>query len=104
MLLEKRKDGDHSSAASGMRPYGARLLVLHDLIKGNSHAVEGETQTLGPDRIHLSLASRNFLRRFGDPLSPRLRVNHRSEIEKDDEYTSLRLFLCGDVMTGGGID
>jgi len=74
VLLEKRKDGGQPSAASGMCPQGARLLALHDLIKGNSYAVEGETQTLGPDRIRLSLASRNFLRRFGDPLTSRLRV------------------------------
>ncbi len=27
---------------------------------------------------HLSLASRNLHRRFGDPFPPRLRVNHRT--------------------------
>lgn len=48
--------------------------MLHGLVEGHSYAVEGETQTVGPDSIHLSLASGNLRRAFGDPSPPRLRV------------------------------
>jgi hypothetical protein len=49
-------------------------MVLHGLVEGHSYAVEGETQTLGPDSVHLSLVSGNLHRGFGDPFTPRLRV------------------------------
>jgi hypothetical protein len=48
--------------------------MLYDLVEENSYAVEEETQTLGPDRIHPSLASGNRRRGFGDSSTPRLRL------------------------------
>jgi hypothetical protein len=48
--------------------------MLHGLIEGHSYAVEGETETLGPDSFHLSLASGNLRRGFGNPSPPRLRI------------------------------
>jgi hypothetical protein len=69
-----------------MRPWRVRLWCFTIGSKENSYAVEGKTQTLGPDRVHLSLASGNLHRGFGDPSSPRLRVNLGAEIERNYEH------------------
>src|SRR4030095_4690287 len=61
---------------------GARLWRLTIWSKKNWYAVEGKTQTLRPDGVYLSLASGNLRRGFGDRSAPRLRVNHRTEINQ----------------------
>jgi hypothetical protein len=62
--------------------------------KENSYAVEGETQTLGPDSVHLSLASGNLHCGFGDPATPWLRVNHRAEIESNYDLNGFRSWIA----------